>query len=355
MGLRFPLHRSLLSPSLMSVTIPLKTTVELGVVPTHIKFVGGLAPDEAGRLPRGEDGILCVVTEMSQLKSTSPVRIQSAQITIFPGVDAGDTEELITELRALDLAVHLIMMVGGADPMNPADEDAVVAMLVSGIEVAKKHGITQVASTSIEEWMKPGATPKIGVAFDAAVAQNVKAHCRAYREADLANSCVKNWHIEFLRGGEFQTFTDVAKCWEFVKAANVELGTKFFKIMVDAAHCGDSTLNIPENEALIAEIAAADEMGMFHASSKTTRGCLSTDDGWIGALLTAAAKTGKLEYVFVEIFHHEDPALEGLRQLDPGHGLDTRDGRTYGETVIDGLVSVARRLNNLVLRGFLKN
>jgi hypothetical protein len=51
MGLRFPLHRSLLSPSLMSVTIPLKTTVELGVVPTHIKFVGGLAPDECGPPP----------------------------------------------------------------------------------------------------------------------------------------------------------------------------------------------------------------------------------------------------------------------------------------------------------------
>ena len=125
--------------------------------------------------------------------------------------------------------------------------------------------------------------------------------------------------------------------------------------MVDAAHCGDSTLSIPENEALIAEIAAADEMGMFHASSKTTRGCLSTDDGWIGALLAAAAKTGKLEYVFVELFHHEDPALEGLRQLDPGHGIDTRDGRTYSEAVIDGVVSVARRLNNLVARGMLKN
>ncbi|MDP4638630.1 MAG: hypothetical protein NWS30_02025 [Verrucomicrobiales bacterium] len=96
-------------------------------------------------------------------------------------------------------------------------------------------------------------------------------------------------------------------------------------------------------------------MGMFHASSKTTRGCLSTDDGWIGALLAAAAKTGKLEYVFVELFHHEDPALEGLRQLDPGHGIDTRDGRTYSEAVIDGVVSVARRLNNLVARGMLKN
>ena len=71
--------------------------------------------------------------------------------------------------------------------------------------------------------------------------------------------------------------------------------------------------------------------------------------------LAAAAKTGKLEYVFVELFHHEDPALEGLRKLDPGHGIDTRDGRTYGEAVIDGVVSVARRLNNLVARGMLKN
>ncbi|MFT5413586.1 MAG: hypothetical protein ACI9NC_006341, partial [Verrucomicrobiales bacterium] len=60
------------------------------------------------------------------------------------------------------------------------------------------------------------------------------------------------------------------------------------------------------------------------------------------------------EYVFVELFHHEDPALQGLRDLDPGHGLDTTDGRSYSEAVIDGVVDVTRRLNNLVLRGFLK-
>lgn len=339
----------------MPEAIPLKTNVELGVVPTHIQFAGGLAPDGEGRLPRDEGGVLRVVAEMARLTEASPVRIQSAQVTVFPGVHEGDTDELVSGLRALGLEVHLILMVGGADPMNPADEDAVVAMLVAGIEVAKKHGITQIASTSIEEWMKPGATPKTGADFDAAVAQNVKAHCRACRETDLANSCVKHWHIEFLRGGEFQTFTDLRKCWAFVKAANAELGAKIFKIMVDAAHCGDSTLSIPENEALIAEIAANDEMGMFHASSKTTRGCLSTDDGWIGALLAAAAKTGKLEYVFVELFHHEDAALEGLRRLDPGHGIDTLDGRDYSEAVIDGLVSVTRRLNNLVARGALNN
>ncbi|MEO0415799.1 MAG: hypothetical protein AAF226_12710 [Verrucomicrobiota bacterium] len=334
-------------------TISLTPDIELGIVPTHIKFVGGLVPDDAGRLPRNDDGKLVVVDELAGMNADSPVKIQSAQVTVFPGVDEGDTDELINSIRDLDMAVHLIMMVGGADPMNPADEDAVVEMLTAGLEVAKKYGITQVASTSVEEWMQPGAQPKTGADFDAAVAQNVSAHIRAYEEAGLADSCVQNWHIEFLRGGEFQTFTSIERVWHFVKAANEKLGDKFFKIMVDAAHCGDSDLNIPENEDLIAQVAASDEMGMFHASAKTTRGCLSTDDGWIGALLAAAAKTGKLEYVFVELFHHEDDALEGLRNLDPGHGIDTTDGRTYRQAAIDGLVDVTHRLNNLSKRGIL--
>ena len=105
---------------------------------------------------------------------------------------------------------------------------------------------------------------------------------------------------------------------------------------------------------MIAQIAAADEMGIFHASAKTTRGCLTTDDGWIGSLLASAAKTGKLETVFVEIFHHEDAALQGLRDLDPGHGLDTTDGRSYSEMTVDGLTEICHRLNNLTLRGHLQ-
>lgn len=330
----------------------LNTSVELGVVPTHIKFVGGLVPDDDGRLPRNEAGDLAVVAEMAKLVELSPVKIGCAQVPAFPGVDEGDTEAVINGLRELGLNVHIIMMVGGADPMNPDDEDNVCEMLVAGLETAKKYGVEHVSSTSIEEWMS-GGEPKTGEAFEAAVEQNVKVHVRACQEADVANSCIKHWHIEFLRGGEFQTFTDAAKCWDVVKAANEKLGTKFFKVMVDAAHCGDSSLSIPENEAVIAEIAASDEMGIFHASAKTTRGCLSTDDGWIGALLAAAAKTGKLEFVFVELFHHEDPALEALRNLDPGHGIDTTNGRSYSEAVSDGLVDVARRLNNLAARGML--
>lgn len=195
---------------------------------------------------------------------------------------------------------------------------------------------------------------RLGPAFKAAIAQNVKVHLRVYEEAGVAGSCVENWHIEFLRPGEFKTFTNVDRGWSFVKAANEALGKKFFKLLVDAAHCGDSGLSIDENQKLIAQIGAAGELGVFHASAKTTRGCLSTDDGWIGALLTSAAKTGQLKHVFVEVFDHTDPALELVRKLDSGHGIDTRDGRTYTEVTADGLGDVARRLNNLAARGLLK-
>ena len=91
--------------------------------------------------------------------------------------------------------------------------------------------------------------PKSGEAFDAAVAQLAKVHARAYSDAGLADSCVEAGYIEFLRGGEFQTFTSCAKAWQAVKAMNETVGTNFFKVMVDAAHCGDSDLDIPKNSS----------------------------------------------------------------------------------------------------------
>ncbi len=337
----------------MPSKILLKPNVQLGVVPTHLKFVGGLLPDENGKFPRDANGVLRVVAGMRELCEISPVKMSIVQISYFAFADPADVAEMVEGLQALDLEVHFIIMVGGANPMNPADEDAVVAQLVPSVKVAISHGVRYVSSTSIEEWMSADQ-PREGAEFDAAVAQNVKLHLRVYEEAGIAGSCVENWGIEFLRPGEFKTFTNLDRGWSFVRAANEALGKKFFKLLVDAAHCGDSGLSIPENEALIARIAAAGELGAFHASAKTTRGCLSTDDGWISALLAASAKTGELRHVFVELFDHSDEALEKLRQLEPGHGVDTRDGRTYTEVMADGLGDIARRLNNLKARGFLK-
>ncbi|MDG1873118.1 MAG: hypothetical protein P8J27_04350 [Mariniblastus sp.] len=333
--------------------IELKSKVKIGVVPTHLKFVGGLVPDEDGKLPRNEEGKLVVAANMEHLVANTQANISCVQVPYFPGLNANDVSEMVDSFKHNGLEVHFIMMVGGADPMEISDEDAVVAMLVGALNAAKEHGVEHVSSTSVEAWMQPDAQPKVGAEFEAAISQNVKVHTRAAQEADVENSCIKAWHIEFLRGGEFQTFTSIEKIWKFVSAANEEMGRPFFKVMVDAAHCGDSELSIPENEAMVAEIAEAGALGIFHASAKTTRGCLSTDDGWIGALLTACANTGHLEFAFVELFHHEDPALEALRALDPRHGVDTTDGRTYDEAVLDGVTDVARRLNNLVTRGVL--
>lgn len=334
----------------MTNNLTLKPRIALGVVPTHVKFVGGLVPGEDGKFPRAADGRIVSVAEMDQICQLSPVRPTCTQISVFPGADEHETSEMIVSLQELGLDVHLIMMVGGANPMDPSDEDAVVGQLMSSLKAAIKHKVASVASTSIEEWMN---SPE-DVDFDAAVAQNVRLHIRAAKESGLLDSEISSWNIEFLRPGEFKTFTNLDKAWSFVKAANRELGRNFFKILVDAAHMGDSGLSIPENQKLISEIAAADHLGFFHASAKTTRGCLSTDDGWIGATLSAAAQTGKLDTVFVELFHHQDSALEALRSLEPGHGIDTTDGRTYTETVIDGLTDVTRRLNNLQARGILK-
>lgn len=338
----------------MSEKISLKPKIELGVVPTHIKFVGGLAPDETGKFPRNTDGVLLTVAEMKTLTELSPVKITCVQIPFFAGADAAEVAEMISQLRALDLEVHLIIMVGGVNPMNPADEDAVVAQLVPSLKAAVAHGVAHVSSTSIEEWMKDGELPRNGAEFEAAIAQNVRVHLRVYQEASLEGSCVENWHIEFLRPGEFKTFTSAARGWAFVAAANQALGKKFFKLLVDAAHCGDSGVSIAENQQVISDIAAAGELGIFHCSAKTTRGCLTTDDGWVGALLASAAATGELKHVFVEFFDHEDPALQLLRDLDPGHGIDTRDGRSYTQVTVDGLIDTAHRLNNLAARGILK-
>ncbi len=332
--------------------IAARSHVKLGFVPTHLKFVGGLVPDDAGRLPTTDSGESLLVERTKELLRYVVVPVNAIQIPWFYGTDATLLKEVVDQLSELGLEVTFILMLAGADPMEPADEDQAVHILSAGLQAAHACGIKEVSSTSIEEWMKAGAEPRRGDAFTAAVSQNVKVHQRVLQQSGVDS--IQAWHMEFLRSGEFQTFTNIERCWSFVDAVNQTLGTSFFKVLVDAAHCGDSDLSIEQNQQAIREIAAQDGLGIFHASAKTTRGCLSTDDGWINALLTTAAETGKLSQVMVEVFHHQDPALEGLRKLDSRHGVDTTDGRSYDRVVCEGLEKVARSLNFLVVRGILK-
>ena len=256
-------------------------------------------------------------------------------------------------LSSLSLQTHFVAMVGGADPASPADEEAVLAQLLPCLEASVAHGCTTVSSTSFEEWMAPGASRLEGEALAAATEQLAALHLRASREAGLVDSCVQSWHLEFLRPGEFTTFTDARRAAAVVRAANAALGDGsqeggFFKLLVDSAHCGDSGLSLAQNEAAVAQLAARSELGIVHCSAPTTRGCLSTDSGgWSAAILAAAARSRQLERVFVEVFDHTDPALAPLRELGVGHGVDTRGGRSYRQVVIDSLVDVSRQLDEL--------
>lgn len=332
---------------------PLNLPVKLGIVPAHIGFAGGVAPGEDGRLPRDADDVIRSVAETRNLLQRTPVHLSCVQLPCFAGTYPADLDEAIDGLTALGLEVHLILFVNGVNPMAAEDENAVVGQLVGLLGPAVQHGIAHVSSTSIEQWMAPGARTLVGAEYAKALAQVVKVHLRAVREAGLEGSCVQHWHIEFLRPGEFSTFSNIRRGRDVVSAANKVLGRPFFKLLVDASHCGDSGLGIQENEEVIAALGSADELGVFHCSAKTTRGCLSTDDGWVGALLAAAARTGKLEYAVVEMFDHTDHALAPLRELDPGHGINTCAGRTYTEVVTDGLLDVGRRLHHLAARGWL--
>ncbi|BCX48796.1 hypothetical protein HAHE_27040 [Haloferula helveola] len=337
----------------MNPEITLKAPVELGFVPTHAKFVGGLVPGEDGKLPRNESGELVMVAATRDVVERCRVKTGSVQIPVFPGTLPEEYDMMISDFKAIGQKVHFVMMLAGVDPMDPADEEATVEQMKPTLEAAKRNGVTHISATSVEQWMQPGAKRKDGADFEAAVEQNIKVHLRAYQEGGLEGSCVEAWDIEFLRPGEFQTFTDVGRLWTFVSKLNERLGKPFFRCLIDAAHCGDSGLGIAENQKLIEEIAAGGGLGVMHASAKTTRGCLSTDDGWVAALFEPAAKSGKLAQVFVEMFHHEDDALGPLRDLDPGHGIDTTDGRDYTQVVADGLENLAHILNNYVTRGYM--
>ncbi|MDB4484151.1 hypothetical protein N9044_00010 [bacterium] len=331
---------------------PIENTsgIQLGILGTHLGFLDALVPDENGKLPRNADGEFVVAAGAREIIELSPVKVDLIQISSFGTTQPDEKDALIAAVRELGLEPQLVMMVGGVNPMEPDDEDEALAQLMVNLNAALRNNIVQVNSTSVETWME-GTPPANEEEFQARVTQNIKLHLRAYHEAGLADSCIRNWNIEFLRPGEFQNFTSLAKLRPILTGLNEQIGSPYFKALIDAAHCGDSGLNIPENEAIIASMGEADEIGPFHCSVPTTRGCLSSDDGWVGALLTANAKTGKLPSAFVELFRHDDPALEPLRKLEPGHGVDTTLGRTYTEVMVDGLIDTVRRLNNLKNRG----
>ena len=84
--------------------------------------------------------------------------------------------------------------------------------------------------------------------FDAGVKQLIKVHARCFKECGLAKSTIESWHLEFLRGVEFQNFTNAAKAAKVVKGINKKIKKKFFKVMIDAAHAETPTCQLQKSK-----------------------------------------------------------------------------------------------------------
>ena len=73
----------------MAIQIKNKSKVEIGVVPTHLMFVGALAPDESGKLPRTNvPGISRSYPVCASSAAPLPVKLDTVQVTLFPGTDS---------------------------------------------------------------------------------------------------------------------------------------------------------------------------------------------------------------------------------------------------------------------------
>ncbi len=320
--------------------------VKIGFVPSHIGLAKAHIPDDQGNLARSPQGSLILLDGIEQTCKQAPVAIDVIQVMTFPGVVDKDLDELINGIKNLGIEPQLILMIGGVNPMDALDEDAAVELLLAPLKVAKRHGIRNVGSTSAEAWMDTPA-PKNKEEYRERVAQIVQLHHRVYQEANLEESCIESWSLEYLRPGEMNTFTSISKIQPVVSVLNKRIGKSFFKILVDAAHCGDGEMSVEENAECIRQLAESGELSVFHASVHTTRGCLSSDNGWIAPLLKVFAEVGCLEYAIVEVFKHTDPILEPLRKYDANHGVDTTYGRAYTDIVIHNLVNLTHQLNYL--------
>ena len=329
------------------------SSVKIGFVPSHIGLAKSHLPDKNGRLSRNVDGDLELLSGIAETVGLSQVKIDTVQVMTFTGVVTEDFDELLEGICGLGIEPQIILMIGGVDPMDPVDEDACVMHLLEGVGLAKRHKLRHIGSTSAEGWMSSPA-PRDNAEYLARVDQVIQVHSRVYKEAELENSSIESWNLEFLRPGEMNTFTSIPKIQPVVSGLNKIARRPFFKTLVDAAHCGDGDLSLETNAELINEIANSEEFNLFHASVPTTRGCQSSDRGWIPPLLRAVAETGRLEYAIIEVFDHTDPILEALREYDPQHGVDTTDGRTYSQTVVDNLALLVHQLNYLYKAGFLK-
>lgn len=309
----------------------------------------GLYIGEEGKLPR-VDGNLNALEEIRAVVENARVQIDVVQVPYFNGTDVVDANELLTWIKETGAEAQMILMIG-TDPMVPENRTTVINELREWLEIAKNHGVKNIAATGFEAWMS--CPERKGEDFDAAVATLATLYADLYEELKLWESSIENIDMEFLRKGEMNTFTDIEKAAVAVRAINAELSRRwlrdkpFYRVMPDSAHMGDSELSRERNEAAMVDLASTRELGNFHYSTPTYRWDDSASN-WANAHYMSVAVRCQVWQVCWELFNPNDPILKPLKTF--WFGLDTNFGNSR-EATVRTLENMVRQLVNAHVTG----
>lgn len=310
---------------------------------------------------RKKDGEYVYLSGLDELLKRSPVEITGVQLPLFPPMLVGEAfsqvEDLFAGLRQRVDEVMAILMFE-EDPLEPANRQIAVDHLYNGLMAASKLGVQVCSATSLEAWMKGTLNKQTRLTGDAltqAVLHLIDIHVEAISRANKGGCNVHYLDLEYLRPIEFTHFTDMQTAYRVVRGINAALGRSTIKVRLldDSAHAVNSGLSAELRMKTRRHAAANMEHGTFHASEPTTRGRIGFNNNTaVVDELRSAARDGRLQNVFVELFVCDGPETQPMRDNIDGYGIDTYDGDIITGT-IDSLVVVQNEINELVRTGVL--
>lgn len=330
-------------------TVRNKSKVKFGVVMVHRGF------DAHKLTPSGK---FDYVFALDWLIDHSPVKISTVQVPLFPdhlckGKGLGTTKKLFRELRKRVKNVVAVLMLT-TNPLDPANKAVAIETLRNGLIQAGKLGVRTCSATSFEAWLNGtvnGLKPLKGKKLTQAIDLLVDIHVQAIKDA-LADGCkVRYLDMEYLRPGEFTTFTNMNIALRVIHRINEKLQMGFCRLLDDTAHAEDSGLPLGAQDRVRNNAGFYDEHGTCHASEPTTRGAIGVSSSAVVDGIRSMAMHGELRDLLVEIFDCAGEETAPMRKYIKGYGR-----KTYGninEAMVEALILVQKTINGLVKEGVL--